>query len=48
MIQDVMQGRKLIPLFGKVELGEEFAVVGSEAVEEMEETGGGIRNRLLK
>jgi uncharacterized protein YrrD len=48
MIQDVMQGRKLIPLFGKVELGEEFAVVGSESVEEMEETGGGIRNRLLK
>lgn len=48
MIQDVIQGRKLIPLFGKVELGEEFAVVGSESVEEMEETGGGIKNRLLK
>ena len=48
MIQDVMQGRKLIPLFGKVELGEEFVVVGNEAVEEMEDTGGGIRNRLLK
>lgn len=48
MLQDVMKGRKLVPLFGKVELGEEFAIVGSEAVEEMEETGGGIRNRLLK
>lgn len=48
LIQDVMQGRKLLPLFGKVELGEEFAVVESEAVEEMEETGGGIRNKLLK
>jgi len=48
LIQDVIQGRKLLPLFGKVELGEEFAVVGSEAVEEMQETGGGIRNKLLK
>lgn len=48
MIEDIMQGREIIPLFGKVELGKEFAVVGSEAVEEMEETGGGIRNRLLK
>ncbi len=46
VIQDVMQGRKVIPLFGKVELGEEYAVVGNEAVEEMEETGGGIKNRL--
>jgi uncharacterized protein YrrD len=48
MLQDVLQGRKLVPLFGRVELGEEFAIVGNEAVEEMEETGGGIRNRLLK
>ena len=48
LIQDVMQGRKLLPLFGKVELGEEFAVVGREAVEEMRETGGGLKNKLLK
>lgn len=48
LFQDVMQGRKLLPLFGKVELGEEFAIVGSEAVEEMEDTGGGIRNKLLR
>lgn len=48
LFQDVMSGRKLLPLFGKVELGREFAVVGREAVEEMEDTGGGIRNKLLK
>lgn len=48
LFQDVMQGRKLLPLFGKVELGDEFAIVESEAVEEMEETGGGIRNKLQK
>lgn len=46
LLQDVMQGRKVLPLFGKVELGKEVAVVGTEAVEEMKETGGGIRNRL--
>jgi len=48
LLHDVMQGRKLLPLFGKVEIGREFAVVGTEAVEEMRETGGGISNRLLK
>ena len=48
LYQDVMKGRKLLPLFGKVELGEEFAIVGREAVEEMEETGGGIRNKLIR
>lgn len=48
LFQDVMRGWKKLPLFGKVELGEEFAVVDSEAVNEMEETGGGIKNKLLK
>ncbi|HEX2947240.1 MAG TPA: PRC-barrel domain-containing protein [Clostridia bacterium] len=48
LFQDVIQGWKLLPLFGKVELGEEFAIVDSEAVNEMEETGGGIKNKLLK
>ena len=48
LFQDVMQGRKVLPLFGKVELGEDFAIVGTEAVEEMQDTGGGIRNKLLK
>lgn len=46
LLQDVMHGRMLLPLFGKVELGKEFAVVEQEAVDEMEGTGGGIKGRL--
>jgi uncharacterized protein YrrD len=46
LLQDVMHGRKLLPLFGKVEMGKEFAVVEMEAVDEMEGTGGGIKGRL--
>jgi uncharacterized protein YrrD len=46
LLQDVMRGRKLLPLIGKVELGREIAVVDTEAVEEMKETGGGLKNRL--
>lgn len=46
LLQDVMNGRKLLPLFGKAELGSEFAVVDSEAVNEMEGTGGGIKGML--
>jgi len=47
LLQDVIQGRKVLPLLGKTEFGREFAVVDNEAVDEMKETGGGIRNRLL-
>ncbi|HEY8348857.1 MAG TPA: PRC-barrel domain-containing protein [Clostridia bacterium] len=47
LLQDVMHGRKLLPLLGKVEFGREFAVVDKEAVDEMKETGGGIKNMLL-
>ncbi|MGI6669060.1 MAG: PRC-barrel domain-containing protein [Acetivibrionales bacterium] len=46
--QDVMQGRKILPLIGRAELGGEFAVVEKEAVDEMKETGGGIMKRVLK
>lgn len=48
ILQDIIQGRKLLPLFGKVELGEEVAIVEKEAVDEMKETGGGIKNKLLR
>jgi len=48
LIQDIMEGRKIIPLFGKVEFGEENILVGNEAVEEMKNTGGGIKNKLLR
>ncbi len=46
LLEDVMHGRKLLPLFGKVELGKEFALVEKEAVDEMEDTGGGIKGKL--
>ncbi len=46
LFQDILQGRKILPLFGKVEFGEENVLVEKEAVEEMENTGGGIRNML--
>lgn len=46
LLQDIIQGRRILPLFGKVEFGEELAIVESEAVDEMKETGGGIKNKL--
>lgn len=48
VLQDIIRGRRLLPLFGRVELGEEVAVVEKEAVEEMKESGGGIKNKLLR
>ena len=45
--QDVVKGRSLLPLFGKVEFSEENVLVDKEAVEEMVNTGGGIKNRLF-
>jgi uncharacterized protein YrrD len=47
LLQDVMQGRRILPLFGKVEFSEENLLVEKEAVEEMVNTGGGIKNRLF-
>jgi len=47
ILQDLLEGRKILPLFGKVEFGEELVVVDNEAVDEMETSGGGIKNRLL-
>jgi uncharacterized protein YrrD len=48
ILQDIIQGRRLLPLFGRVELGEEVAVVEKEAVDEMIDSGGGIKNKLLR
>lgn len=45
--QDVVKGRSLLPLFGKVEFSEENVLVDREAVEEMANTGGGIKNRFF-
>ncbi len=47
IIQDIIQGRRVIPLFGKVEFGGDILLVDREAVEESEETGGGIKRILL-
>lgn len=47
-IQDIVQGRRIMPLFGKVEFGDEAMLVDKDAVEEAESTGGGIRNWLLE
>lgn len=46
-LQDIMSGRKRLPVIGRTEFGKEFAVVDDEAVEEMEQARGGIRNKLL-
>jgi len=48
LFQDIIQGRKIVPLFGKVEFSNEFMLVGKEAIEEIIYTGGGLRNKLFK
>ena len=44
LIQDIVKGRSVLPLLGKVEFGESIILVDKEAVEEMTETGGGLKN----
>lgn len=48
LFQDILQGRNVLPLFGKVEFGEDNVLVEKEAVEEMENTGGGLKNKLSR
>lgn len=48
LLQDIVQGRNVLPLFGKVEFSEENILVGREAIEEMMSTGGGLKKKLLK
>lgn len=47
LLQDIFRGRNILPLFGKVEFSSENILVDREAVEEMMDTGGGIKRRLL-
>lgn len=47
LFQDIIQGRKILPLFGKVEFSDESMLVDREAVDEMMNTGGGIKKKLL-
>jgi uncharacterized protein YrrD len=44
LLQDIVKGRSVLPLLGKVEFGESIILVDKEAVEEMMETGGGLKN----
>lgn len=46
IITDLFDGRKIIPLFGRVEFGEDTILVDNEAIEEISPTGGGINNLL--
>jgi uncharacterized protein YrrD len=43
LMQDFYGGRRVLPLFGRLEFSEESLVVGKEDLEEMTETGGGIK-----
>lgn len=48
LLQDIVQGRNILPLFGKVEFSEDSVLVDREAIEEMTTTGGGLKNLLTK
>ncbi len=45
LVQDLLMGRKILPFLGKVEIGSNI-LVEKEAIEEMMDTGGGIKSRL--
>jgi uncharacterized protein YrrD len=42
-LQDIVLGRKVVPLFGKVEVGSESILIDKEALDEMRTTGGGLK-----
>ena len=42
-MQDLSEGRKIIPLIGKYEFGEDMLLVDNDAIEEAISTGGGIK-----
>lgn len=44
ILNDLLQGRNVLPLFGKVEFNDKNILVDREAVEEMTSTGGGLKN----
>lgn len=48
ILQDIVEGRRIIPFIGKYEFGNDILFVGSDAVEEMTSTGGDIKNRLFR
>lgn len=44
LLQDIVKGRTILPLIGRVEFGKEVILVDTDAVEEIMETGGGLKN----
>ncbi|PYG87321.1 uncharacterized protein YrrD [Ruminiclostridium sufflavum DSM 19573] len=46
LVQDLMMGRNILPFIGRIEIGSDNILVENEAVEEMMNTGGGLRSRL--
>jgi uncharacterized protein YrrD len=46
IVQDLIMGRNILPFFGKVEINNSNILVENEAVEEMMNTGGGLRSLL--
>ncbi|MCX7710329.1 MAG: PRC-barrel domain-containing protein [Clostridia bacterium] len=46
LIHDLIEGRNILPLFGKVEFGEENILVDKEAIEEIITNIGGLKNRM--
>lgn len=47
LVQDIMQGRRILPFIGKVEFSDESILVDRDAAEEMTSTGGGLKKKLL-
>lgn len=47
LFQDIIGGRHILPLLGRVEFSEDNILVDREAVEEMVSTGGGVKKRFL-
>lgn len=48
LMDDLINGRKIIPLIGKVEFSEDFLTITKEALEEMSHSGGGLKNIINK
>ncbi len=46
ILQDILEGRQILPLTGNVEFSEELIFVSKEAIEEMTASGGGLRKRI--
>lgn len=47
VIQDIIDGRKIIPLIGKYEFGEDIILIGNDVVQEILNSGGGLRKKLF-